>query len=187
MGSLEKELNRVLCGNILSDLSIQEDALSCVICCLDNALQQQYVLILLVQLHSKYTVIVEILSFLYVDATMNDTAAEGTVRLVGGITPLEGRVEIFLLGQWGTVCDYNWDFADARVVCLQLGYPRPVGAPRSAAFGAGSGPSWYNNVRCAGTEMNLTECSKTFSLLGSACSATQYARVMCSGDYKYIV
>ena len=140
--------------------------------------------LLLVQLYSKYTVIVKTLSFLYVDATMNDTAAEGTVRLVGGITPLEGRVEIFLLGQWGTVCGSSWDFADARVVCLQLGYPRAVGAPRSGAFGAGSGLSWYSNVRCAGTEMNLTECSKTFSLLGSACSATQYARVICSGNYN---
>ena len=139
-------------------------------------------LILLVQLHSKYTVLVKTLSFLYVDATMNDTAAEGTVRLVGGITPLEGRVEIFLLGQWGTVCNSNWDFADARVVCLQLGYPRAVGAPRSAAFGAGSSPSWYSNVGCTGTEMNLTECSKFYSLLGSACSATQYARVICSGN-----
>ena len=93
---------------------------------------------------------------------------------------MEGRIEVFLLGQWGTVCDYNWDFADARVVCLQLGYPRAVGANRSAAFGAGSGPSWYNYVGCVGTERNLTECSKSFSPHGSACSHSRDSGVVCS-------
>ena len=70
---------------------------------------------------------------------------------MGGITPLEGRVEVFLLGHWGTVCDYYWDVVDTTVVCHQLGYPRAVEAPRYAAFGAGSGPSWYSHVHCTGT------------------------------------
>ena len=125
------------------------------------------------------TVIIKHCSF--ADVTDNDTAAEGTVRLVGGASPLEGRVEVFLLGQWGTVCNSYWEFVDARVVCLELGYLRAVGAPVSATYGAGSGPSWYSNVRCRGTEMNLTECSKIISLSGSACSQTQYAGAVCSG------
>ena len=114
---------------------------------------------------------------------LNDTAAESTVRLVGGTSPLEGRVEIFLLGQWGTVCDSRWDLADATVVCRQLGYLRAEGANRSAAFGAGSGPSWYSSLRCTGTEKNLTECSKYFSALGSACYYRyDDAGVVCSGE-----
>ena len=113
---------------------------------------------------------------------LNDTAEEGTIRLVGGATLLEGRVEIFLLGQWGTVCDYNWDFADATVVCLQLGFLRAVEAPRSATFGAGSGPSWYSYVGCVGTEQNLTECSKSLSSFGSACSHSRDAGVMCTSE-----
>ena len=81
------------------------------------------------------------------------------------------------------MCDYNWDLADATVVCHQLGYLRAVGAPRYAAFGAGSGPSWYSNVSCVGTEMNLTECSK-FSALGSACPHYQDAGVVCSSELQ---
>ena len=124
---------------------------------------------------------------------LNDTAEEGTVRLVGGATPLEGRVEVFVLGQWGTVCSrahyhyyyrytygFYWDLADATVVCRQLGYLRAVGAPRSAIFGAGSGPSWYSHVRCAGTEMNLTECNLNRYYAGSACFHSEDAGVVCS-------
>ena len=89
---------------------------------------------------------------------------------------------MFLYGQWGTVCHYNWDLADATVVCHQLGYLRAVAAPRSAAFGAGSGLSWYSYVQCAGREMSLTECRKYdyYYYFGSACSHSQDAGVVCS-------
>ena len=101
---------------------------------------------------------------------------------MGGTTPLEGRVEIFLLGHWGTVCDYNWDIVDAIVVCRQLGYPRAVEAPISAAFGAGSGPSWYYRMYCTGTESNLTECSKNTYNFGSACPHSRDAGAVCSSQ-----
>ena len=119
---------------------------------------------------------------LYADVTLNNTTEEGAVRLVGGTTPLEGRVEIFHLGHWGTACDYNWDFIDAIVVCRQLGNLQAVEAIGSASFGAGSGPSWYYNVYCTGTERNLTECSKRFSNTGSACSHSLDAGAVCSSQ-----
>ena len=122
-----------------------------------------------------------------IDVTSNDTAAEGSVRLVGGDTLLEGRVEVFLLGQWGTVCDYNWDLTEATVVCRQLGYAIAVEAPRSAFFGAGSGPSWYSYVYCSGTERKLTECGKNNYNFGSACSHSRDAGVVCSSEYSCTV
>ena len=40
---------------------------------------------------------------------------------MGGTSNAEGRVEICLRNEWGTVCDQMWDVIDARVACRQLG------------------------------------------------------------------
>jgi deleted-in-malignant-brain-tumors protein 1 len=42
------------------------------------------------------------------------------IRLIGGRNNLEGRVEIYTNGSWGTVCDDAWDDKDATVVCRML-------------------------------------------------------------------
>ena len=47
---------------------------------------------------------------------------EGDVRLVGGSYSWEGRVEIYLYGEWGTITDLGADVFSAHVVCQQLGY-----------------------------------------------------------------
>ena len=47
----------------------------------------------------------------------------GDIRLVGGTTAYEGRVEICWNRIWGTVCHDFWSLFDATVACRQLGFP----------------------------------------------------------------
>lgn len=47
----------------------------------------------------------------------------GTIRLAGGQSTNEGRVELCVDGVWGSVCDDYWGSDDAKVVCRMLGLP----------------------------------------------------------------
>ena len=46
----------------------------------------------------------------------------GDVRLAGGTTAQEGRVEVCRNGVWGTICSDEFDEAEAYILCRELGY-----------------------------------------------------------------
>ena len=48
--------------------------------------------------------------------------SDGQLRLVGSIVAYEGRVEVCMNNEWGTVCYDYWGTPDSSVVCRQLGY-----------------------------------------------------------------
>ena len=62
---------------------------------------------------------------LYRSLLFRDLAcSNGEIRLAGGTSVTNGRVEICRNQQWGTICGgtMTWEAADASVVCRQLGF-----------------------------------------------------------------
>ncbi|NXJ57671.1 DMBT1 protein, partial [Spizaetus tyrannus] len=102
------------------------------------------------------------------------------LRLVNGPNRCSGRVEVMHDNQWGTVCDDDWSFPNARVVCQQLGCGMAVSAYGTAHFGQGSGHIWLDNVQCRGTEAALSECLASPWGVNN-CDHTEDASVVCTG------
>lgn len=102
------------------------------------------------------------------------------IRLVDGPTPFEGRVEVFVNGDWGTVCDDEFDIHDAEVVCRQLGFGHPIAALGSPGYGPGQGKILFDDLRCNGTEKELVNCAQS-EFTRNDCNHHEDAGVQCSG------
>ena len=111
------------------------------------------------------------------------------VRLVGGSSYNEGRVEVNYNGEWGTVCDDGWNDTDAGVVCRQLGFGSSGTAIGSAGFGQGSGSILLDGVSCIGSETILASCGHLGINVTKSCSHAEDAGVRCSGSQgnNYII
>ena len=101
------------------------------------------------------------------------------VRLAGSsLSSVQGRVEVYYSGVWGTVCDQGWDIRDAHVVCRMLGSSGAVQAKTEAFFGRGTGPIVLTNANCRGREISLANCTQRN--LKSYCGHSRDAGVVCS-------
>ncbi|XP_060573206.1 uncharacterized protein LOC132731106 isoform X2 [Ruditapes philippinarum] len=96
------------------------------------------------------------------------------VRLVGGPTSSSGRLEVFLNGKWGTVCDDYFNENAAKVACRTLGFSHKGSF---AYFGRGSGPILLDNVNCTGAERNLFAC--TIDYITTDCNHGEDIGVKC--------
>ena len=137
----------------------------------------------------------------------------GQLRLAGSNIPNEGRVEICISNEWGTVCDDFWGSADASVVCRQLGYTSQgqgnhiriekcfwmgtsltiamcmsagVVPFNAAHFGAGIGPIYLDNVECSGSESRLIDCLYS-SFVSCSRGHSEDAGVRCQGNISVLI
>ncbi|KAJ8306920.1 hypothetical protein KUTeg_015004 [Tegillarca granosa] len=102
------------------------------------------------------------------------------IRLVGGPSVTEGRVEIQYKGQWGTVCANGFGQEEAQVICLMLGHG--LGSPQyflSAHFGSGSGLILLDDLACIGTEKDIALC-KSNGWTNHNCGHSEDVSVVCS-------
>ena len=117
----------------------------------------------------------------------------------------EGRVEVCLNNEWGSVCATSWDVNDAIVVSQQINgfivngkqdytlqlcsyaisnetlIDSDVVAYTSAEIGTGSGRIFLISVACRGDERRLIDCSST-----AASCTSPVAGVGCSGLFSII-
>ncbi|XP_013419620.1 protein bark beetle [Lingula anatina] len=109
-----------------------------------------------------------------------------TVRLVGqsGIaddTAMEGRVEVMVDGEWGTICSFGWNIEDAAVVCQMLGYtvhPDDWETNYQVPVDNPSMPIWRSAVECTVYDTNITECMAD-SRMEHSCDHSMDVHVKC--------
>jgi len=109
---------------------------------------------------------------------------DGELRLSGGNSSRQGRVEVCYERQWGTVCDDFWGTNDAKVACRQLGFSSLGALGRTNAyFGRGTGIIILDNVGCIGGESRLLDCSNSgIGVYSSNCDHGDDAGVTCNGN-----
>ncbi|XP_066586301.1 lysyl oxidase homolog 2B-like isoform X1 [Prorops nasuta] len=104
---------------------------------------------------------------------------EGAIKLVGGTADYEGNVEILHNGKWGSVCDDEWDYLEAKVVCRQLGFAGPIKPTTNGRFGQARRRFWMDNIYCDGTEEEIAKCR--FDGWGNSdCESGEAAGVVCA-------
>ena len=106
-----------------------------------------------------------------------------SVRLSNGDNIRSGRVEMYINGQWGTVCDDNWTTGSSTVLCRQLGLGNTGALSYYNEDGSSSYPIYLDNIMCNGSEVNILACPHS-RLHNHNCSHGDDVGVTCSGLYS---
>ncbi|KAF6321362.1 lysyl oxidase like 3 [Rhinolophus ferrumequinum] len=115
------------------------------------------------------------------------TGLETKIRLSGGRSRYEGRVEVQIGGpgslRWGLICGDDWGTLEAMVACRQLGL---------GYANHGLQETWYwdsgniteivmSGVRCTGAELSLDQCAHHGTHIACKRTETRFtAGVICS-------
>ncbi|XP_063975505.1 protein bark beetle isoform X2 [Diachasmimorpha longicaudata] len=107
------------------------------------------------------------------------------VRLLGGRTNREGRLQVRIGEKWGTVCNYGWNIINAALVCHQLGLtldPDDWNLERSQIPSAGTNEDIIlSNVRCEEQDIDITGCkAESASEFENSCTHDNDVGIRCS-------
>ena len=123
--------------------------------------------------------VVAIISFFFVTISLASAQQNGDVRLVGGNSRNEGRVEVYHDGQWGTVCDDSWHEIDADAICKQLGFESAQQIFYNAKYGQGAGPILVDQINCPAGVQSILDC-KHEGWGNHDCQHSEDAGVICN-------
>ncbi|CAJ0963174.1 unnamed protein product, partial [Mesorhabditis belari] len=108
------------------------------------------------------------------------------VRLIdedGSDQTTEGRLEVFVDGEWGTVCNRSWTAHHALTVCNQLGLVMdPEYFENWRIFpSAGDLPMLMDNIRCEENEVDITRCRFDGQRhnVGAGCRKSEVVGIRC--------
>ncbi|XP_043919911.1 lysyl oxidase homolog 3 isoform X1 [Protopterus annectens] len=114
---------------------------------------------------------------------------ETTIRLDGGRTRYEGRVEVLLevnangTEKWGLICGEGWGTLEAMVVCRQLGLGFASHGLQETWYWDGSNVTEMvlSGVKCTGNEMSISHCQNHGARINCLRTGTRFAAgVICS-------
>ncbi|XP_034091375.1 lysyl oxidase homolog 3B isoform X2 [Gymnodraco acuticeps] len=114
---------------------------------------------------------------------------EHSIRIVGGRTTYEGRVEVQVGSKWGTVCSAGWTTKEAMVVCRQLGLGYSMHAITETWYWDSSNVTEMimSGVKCTGNEMSLSQCQHHKTVSCQKAAAKFAAGVICSDTASDLV
>lgn len=116
----------------------------------------------------------------------NHSIRYGSIRFAQGnlssIEYSEGRVELYLNGDWRTVCPDNFADNDADIICQQLDYLRAKELTKSSmlGYGQGTGEMWFKHTDCILEQDNMFSCLMNDTQ--NSCSQTDPAAVVCTNE-----
>ncbi|VVC45038.1 C-type lectin fold,Low-density lipoprotein (LDL) receptor class A, conserved site,Kringle-like fold,SRCR [Cinara cedri] len=101
------------------------------------------------------------------------------IRLAGGNSTNEGRVEVKVLGEWGVICDDKFDLREANVVCRELGFLGAIVTKPNSYFGVPNHTRFVlDDLNCNGNESSLYSCQfKEWEV--HDCNAQESVGVVC--------
>ncbi|XP_071264702.1 CD5 antigen-like [Salvelinus alpinus] len=113
-----------------------------------------------------------------------------SVRLVDGAGLCSGRVEVKSNQSWASVCEADFDWQDAEVVCGEFGCGAPA-ALQGGLYGGGEGQTWDKEFQCKGKESLLLDCDTSDrenntclpgNVVGLTCSEPDDVRLVGGGS-----